>query len=70
MDGGNLNMYQYEGKNVIVHFADGTAPIQGRCVNYTPDYDNDPEIDSIDIRTGTAYLSVDVPDIDRIDIID
>ena len=68
MNGSKIDMYQYEGKNVVVHFADGTAPIQGRCVSYTPGYDNDPEIDSIDIKTGAAYVSIDVPDIASIDI--
>lgn len=40
------------GKKVRITFADGSAPISGMCVGYTPAIDNEPEIAEIDIDTG------------------
>lgn len=70
MDASKTDMYRYEGKSVVLHFSDGTPDISGACIAYTPAYDNDPEIDSLDIRSGNQYYTIDVPDIDHIDTID
>lgn len=70
MDADKIDMYQYMGKRIAVHFLDGTPPLSGLCIAYTPAYDNDPEIDSLDIRGNGVCYSIDVPDIDHIDIIE
>jgi hypothetical protein len=70
MNADKSNMYQYEGRRIVLHFSDGTPPLSGRCIAYTPAYDNDPEIASLDIQKGGRYYSIDIPDIDRIDIIE
>ncbi len=70
MDANKVDMYQYEGKDIVVHFLDGTPAMSGRCVAYTPAYDNDPEIDSLDIKKWGFYYSIDIPEIDYIEIID
>lgn len=61
---------QFVGKTVVVYFVDDTDPISGYCRAYTPAYDNDPEIPSIDIKTDTNWYSLDVPDIAHIEIVE
>lgn len=61
---------KFIGKTVVVHFVDGTEPISGYCCAYTPAYDNDPEIPSIDIKAATNWYSLDIPDIDHIEIVE
>lgn len=64
----DLDYRFYNGKKLILHLKDGTT-IQGIYIGHTPAYDNDPEIASIHLR-GICDYEIDVPDIDRIDIID
>ena len=42
------------GKKVRITFVDGSTPISGRCVGYTPAIDNEPELAEIDLDTGVA----------------
>lgn len=60
---------RYAGKTVKVYFVDGFSPITGKYAGYTPAYDNDPEVATIDIE-GDCHYSLDVPDIDHIDIVE
>lgn len=68
MDAQKMIFSQYSGKRLRLYFADGQT-IEGKYVGYTPAYDNDPEIASINID-GIWHYSIDIPDIDHIDIID
>ena len=58
----------YTGMTVMLHLKDGSQ-VKGKYVGYTPAYDNDPEVTSVEVNGAWNY-SVDAPDIDRIDIID
>lgn len=55
------------GKTVVLHFIDGSQPIEGRCVGLTPSYDNDSEVDTLEI-VGQCFYSIDTSDIDRVDV--
>lgn len=63
------NLQQYVGKDVTVYFVHDAPPISGHCCAYTPAYDNDPEIPSIDVDGRFSY-TFDALEIDHIDIIE
>jgi hypothetical protein len=66
MDEKKINFEQYVGKTIKLYFVDGYM-IQGKYVGWTPAYDNDPEIASIEID-GICHYSIDLPELDHIDI--
>ena len=64
----DFNFDIYAGKTLVLHLRDGNS-VTGKYVGYTPAYDNDPEIASIEV-SGICNYSIDISDIDRIDTID
>ena len=63
----DADLDRFAGKTVVLHFKDGSHPIEGRCVGLTPSYDNDSGVDTLEI-VGQCFYSIDTPDIDRVDI--
>jgi hypothetical protein len=68
MDVEKINFDQYIGRTIKLHLVDGHA-IQGKYVGWTPAYDNDPEIASIEVD-GICHYSIDLPDLNHIDIVE
>ncbi len=43
------------GHQVEVRLVEGRKTFIGRCINYTPPYDNEPEVASMDIAVPSKY---------------
>lgn len=54
------------GKRVILYLKDSGVSVEGKCVGLTPACDNDPEVDTPEVRGKCSY-SINTPDIDRIE---
>lgn len=59
---------QYEGKRIKVFFCDGTAPISGDYLGYTPAYDDPDERASISVDGDMSYELYE-DEIERIEIL-
>lgn len=64
-----MNLYDYVNKKVKVTLIEGDILI-GKCLDYTKAIENDPEIDSIDLKVKKDIYEIFENEIEYIDIID
>ena len=64
-----MNLYNYVDKKIKVTLSDGEILI-GKCLDYTKAIENDPEIDSIDLKIKKDIYEIFENEIESIDLID
>lgn len=65
-----MNLWEYDGKKVKVTFTDGTS-MEGTAEFYTSSIDNEPEPESITLRSNTTGFLTELfrPDIIKIELL-
>jgi len=64
-----IKLYEYVDKKVKVTLLEGDIII-GKCIDYTKAIDNDPEVDSIDLKIKKDIYELYENEIESIEIID
>lgn len=63
-----MKLYDYCGKKLRISLSDGNI-IEGKCIEYTKAIENDPEIDSIDVKVKKEIYEIYENEIEKIEIL-